>query len=77
MDEDAVAATSVLKRLAKPSDKMSVQDSFELAVFCEASKYVMQLAAEELVEEAQGMPILISKSCDGTPISVMHRTTRI
>ena len=76
MDEDAAAATSVLKRLAKPSDTMSVQDSFELAVFCEASKYVMQLAAEELVEEAQGMPILNSKSCDGTPISVMHRTTR-
>ena len=44
---------------------------------CEVAKEVLRRGAVDLVQEAGGMPMISSKSCDGTPITVKHRSTHV
>ena len=48
----------------------------EIDVVCEAGKAVLLRGVQDLVEDANGMPMLTSKSCDGTPMSLVHRSKR-
>ncbi len=41
----------------------------------EGAKEIIRTGVRDLVEEAGGMPMLTSKSCDGTPIRVTNRTS--
>ena len=45
----------------------------EAPLACEVVKETLLRATQGLVEEAGGRPLLTSKSCDGTPITVAHR----
>ena len=67
-------ATTVIQRLAKPSAAHSQADMWETVVVVEAAKKVLQQGATDLVREANGQPMLSSKSCDGTPMRITHRT---
>ena len=74
MSEMASHAIAYFKDLAKPSGSLTGPQANEASVGCEAAKRVMRQAVEDLVADACGMPILTSKSCDGTPLSVKHRS---
>ena len=43
---------------------------------CEAAKETLLRGARAFVEEAGHRPMMTSKSCDGTPITVSHRSAR-
>ena len=43
----------------------------------EIGKEVLGSSATELIQKVNGSPMLSSKSADGTPISVMHRTEHV
>ena len=45
-------------------------------MLCEASKKVLLAGASELVNDMCGLPILTTKSCDGTPLRVTSRQSR-
>ena len=61
---------AILHTFAKASHSLSSSEEWELGVACEAGKEVLATTAQELVEEASGLPILCSRSCDGTPLLV-------
>ena len=43
-----------------------------MGIGCEVTKAVLHRRVEDLVDDALGLPILSSKSCDGTPMNVAH-----
>eukprot|EP00969_Alexandrium_andersonii_P212828 9397502-Alexandrium_andersonii.AAC.1 len=45
----------------------------DIARSCAVGKEVLEKAFQALVAEADGMPILTTKSADGAPISVVKR----
>ena len=49
---------------------LSREELRELDIGCEATKRVLLQKAQDLVAGAHGMPVLTSKSCDGTPMNV-------
>ena len=49
---------------------------FEIHRACEAAKRTLRGAVEELVEDAAGLPILISKCCDDTHMRIAFQTYR-
>ena len=72
----ASSAAERILRLAQPSACADPVQANEAAIMCEAAKEVMQREAAQLVQDAAGLPILSSKSCDGTPLVVVHRSLR-
>ena len=75
-DSASQSVVDCVQRLGKASGVLTVQETRELASVCEVAKETLLRGAQGLVEEASGRPILTSKSCDGTPLSVVHRSSR-
>jgi len=76
LSEDARAAMASLQDLSKPCLALDAKGMHELKVVCEASKEMLTRGVEGLVEESMGVPMMTSKSCDGTPLRVVHKKTR-
>ena len=75
MTEFSDLARDVLQRLGRGSTFMNDQErKVEGPLACEVVKETLLRGAQALVEEAAGRPVLSSKSCDDTPITVAHRT---
>ena len=72
-DAGGVDVAGVLRRLAKSSESLSTPQVRELCLFCEAAKEALELAANDLVSDAAGWPILCSRPFDGAH---MQTTTR-
>ena len=62
--------------LSKPSASLLPASRSEVSVACEAARRTLRSAAQELVDDAAGLPILTSKSCDGTPMRVAWQASR-
>ena len=65
-----------LTHFSQASKTLTSDERHEMAIVCEAGKEVLRRAAEELVDVADGAPILNSKSCDGTPFTIAYRSDR-
>ena len=75
MAEAYASGEAHLRQLSLPSYFMDDNvRKYEMPVACEAVKEALFRGAQALVEEAGGRPMVTSKSCDGTPITVSHRT---
>ena len=72
----AQSAIARLRILAQPSVVIDSDEGREAAIACEAATEVMRRSAFEMINSAGGLPILSSKSCDGTPMRVVHRSHR-
>ena len=68
-------AVATIQRLSQASACLDKSSMWEAKVAAEAAKEVLKRSCRDLVDEAAGMPMLTSKSCDGTPIRVTHRTS--
>ena len=76
MSEDELLTREVLGRFGQASRFLDHHDrKYELGVACEVTKEVLLRGAHDLVREAKGRPMVTSKSCDGTPMSVTHRSS--
>ena len=70
------AAEDTIARLGHASGFLSsnaMRD--DLSLGCECAKETLLRAAKDLVQEAGGRPMVTSKSCDGTPLTVVHNKT--
>ena len=76
MTSEADIAMDRIRELCRTSASLTFGQSKEVGATCEAAKQVMKARALDLVSAAAGLPVLTSKSCDGTPLSVVHSTTR-
>ena len=65
----------LLQQLAKCSHSLDSNQRLELKIFTEAGKDVLEEGARQLVRDAKGLPLLCSRSCDGTPLQVSFRQT--
>ena len=76
LSPEAKSAVCTLESLGKSSGVLSKTDGAEVGAVCEAAKDMLLSKARALVESSAGMPLLSSKSCDGTPIraTVYNRT---
>ena len=72
--ESASRAAGVIRTFGLASGVLDRQELRDLEVACEASKMILDRKAEDLVRSAHGMPILSSKSCDGTPLNIFTST---
>ena len=54
---------------------LSSTEAWTVAAVCEATKEMLLSRARRLVSESVGLPLLASKSCDGTPIRCQHWST--
>ena len=72
LSPDAQRAVDTLLGLGRASGMLSKTDSNHVAAVCEATKEMLVIRAKAMVAKAAGMPVLSSKSCDGTPIKTMH-----
>ena len=68
-------AIGTLQELGRASGMLSKTDSTQVALYCEASKEVLLGRAQAMVASSAGLPVLSSKSCDGTPIRVQHHAS--
>ena len=77
MSEDLDLAKDVIGRLGRASHFLSdAERKDELGIGCEVAKETLLRGAQHLVASSGRRPMLTSKSCDGTPITVAHRETR-
>ena len=60
----------VISRLGLASGFLEKNEERDLAVACEALKEVLSRRVRCIVRDNLGLPMLSSKSCDGTPLSV-------
>ena len=75
MAADGGVAQEVIMRMGKASVFLTDNERrFEIGVACEVAKDTLLRSARQLVDGAGGRPVLTSKSCDGTPITVTHRS---
>ena len=72
----AQSAVCTLQGLGRASGMLSNTDGNRVAAVCEATKEMLLIRAKKMVQEAAGMPILSSKSCDGTPLKTQHFASR-
>ena len=72
----AEVAAHALRSMVASSGVMSQVELHRVEVFCEAAKTVMWEGVEKLVKDVDGLPILSSKSCDGTPIRIHARSSQ-
>ena len=77
MSEDLEeVAVEVILRMGQVSGFLDDHDKrSQLPIACEAAKETLVRGAHRLVSEAAHRPMLITKSADGTPITVTHRHT--
>eukprot|EP00974_Lingulodinium_polyedra_P086442 8374881-Lingulodinium_polyedra.AAC.1 len=68
-DSNAHPAARRISELSKGSACLTKQGSHDLSVACEAAKKVMGIRFNDLLKQSAGMPLLTSKSCDGTPMN--------
>ena len=69
-------AVESIRSIAKASGTLSKTQLRQADAVCECAKKVMWASAMRLVEDASGLPVLTSKSADGTPIRVTNRVRR-
>ena len=69
-----LAPADKIRQLGLASGVLSRDDVRDLEIGCEATKKVLLSKAQALVAGAHGMPVLTSKSCDGTPLNVTHES---
>ena len=76
LSPEAESAVCHLESLGKASAVLNESYGNQVAVACEAAKDMLLTRARAFVDSSAGMPLLSSKSCDGTPIraSVYTRT---
>ena len=70
--EDAFERISALGKTSAVTDTSGTR---QVAVGCEAVKEMLYIAAKDLVADVGNRPMLTSKSCDGTPVRTVHRST--
>ena len=70
---EAQEAIECISTLSKASSVLSPHKTWEVGLACEVGKEVLRRVARQLIEDAEGAPVLSSKSCDGTPLVVAHR----
>ena len=75
-DPPAFDVAAQIRQLGLASGVLYREDLRELDLGCEVTKRVFLQRALDLVTDAAGMPVLSSKSCDGTPMRVMHESRR-
>ena len=76
MSTDEEVAIDIIGRMGRASGFLNDEErKRELPIACAAAKETLLRGAQRLVHEAAGRPILTSKSCDGTPITIVHRST--
>jgi len=76
MSSPVETASQTINRLGKASGFLSDADrKRELGLVCEVTKETFLRGAQELVDQVGHRPMLTSKSCDGTPLTVVHRVT--
>ena len=63
-----------LRRCGQASGKLNDDQKKELGAVCEVVKEALVRRAQSLVSSCLGLPMLSSKSCDGTPLRVAYRT---
>eukprot|EP00974_Lingulodinium_polyedra_P061550 5939991-Lingulodinium_polyedra.AAC.1 len=59
--------------VAKASAVITPEGARQLGIACEAAKVVLARVYLDILHHNEGKPVLSSKSCDGTPINVVHR----
>ena len=64
------AAADLIRHYGFASGSLTRDDLHDLGVACEVGKEVLRRKARGLVNRSNGLPILSSKSCDGTPINI-------
>ena len=69
-------AAAQIRSLAHASGVLQKADLRSTHILCEAVKRTMWSSARRMVSDSCRLPMLSTKSCDGTPIRVAHRTTR-
>ena len=72
----AQQAVETLEHFGKVSVALERTESSRSGAVCEAAKEMLLRKAKGLVMDSAGMPVLSSKSCDGTPIRVVHSASR-
>ena len=70
--EDGIAR---IKDLGKVSSSNSSEEAWHVQIGCEGVKEVLMAAVRDLVADCGFLPIVISKSADGTPIRTVHRSS--
>eukprot|EP00974_Lingulodinium_polyedra_P007237 687343-Lingulodinium_polyedra.AAC.1 len=60
--------------VSAPSKTITTAGSRALSLACEAAKEVLRGDFGAFVRSHSEMPIMTSKSCDGTPMNTKHRT---
>ena len=55
---------------------LSDTDDAKVSAVCEATKDMLLSRARHMVGHSHGLPLLSTKSCDGTPIRVWHHASR-
>ena len=66
-------AAEIIDGLTKPGLSLTISQRWEAGVACEAAKEMLHRGVRDLVRDAHGFPSLSSKSCDGTPLKIVHR----
>ena len=75
MAERSESAREVLQRLGKASAFLNdAERQYDAPVACEVFKETLLRGTRALIGDAAGRPLLTSKSCDGTPLTVAHRS---
>ena len=72
----AQSAVCTLQGLGRAAGMLSNTDSGRVAAVCEATKEMLLVRAKDMVAASSGMPVLSSKSCDGTPLRTQHYASR-
>ena len=68
-------AMEQIRTFSHTSGALSSRQIWEIGVTTEAIKQALRQAADDFVKDSGGMPILTSKSCDGTPVRVTSRSS--
>ena len=63
-------AMATIRSFGLASGNLDRQQLRDMEVACHATKMVLDRKAEDLISNAGGMPVLSSKSCDGTPMNI-------
>ena len=74
-EDPAAAAVDAIEALARASGKLSRDEIREVLRVSEVGRATLDLAARQLVQNAQGLPLLTSKTADATPVTVVVRTS--
>jgi hypothetical protein len=76
LSPSADLAVCQIEELGKSSGMLSKTQSPKVAAVCEAAKEMLLWKAKKLVADSLGLPLLSSKSCDGTPLRMKNYSSR-